>query len=169
MNHHNHRKYSIENPTLAHFRHVSSLFTNLTAYKAADIYVPIRHLSSVFCLLFSVLCHLLMSRTLYKSTLFVQNKPNFKDAKMNVSSFITSEYAKVDTWLTRKTKPIQPQLKPNQTQFKPNQTQFQTGSLNHWQDEAQILLTFIYSRYTKTQSKDDRNKVDISTRLCHYI
>jgi len=34
---------SIENPTLAHFRHFSSLFTNLSAYKAADIYVPIRH------------------------------------------------------------------------------------------------------------------------------
>jgi len=42
---------SIENPTLAHFRHFSSLFTKLTsckalylrAYKAPDIYVPIRH------------------------------------------------------------------------------------------------------------------------------
>ncbi len=40
---------SIENPTLAHFRHFirrggfSSLFTNLPAYKAVDIYVPIRH------------------------------------------------------------------------------------------------------------------------------
>ena len=42
---------SIENPTLAHFRHFSSLFTNLPAYKALylraykapDIYVPIRH------------------------------------------------------------------------------------------------------------------------------
>jgi hypothetical protein len=34
---------SIENPTLAHFRHFSSLFTYLPAYKAAVIYVPIRH------------------------------------------------------------------------------------------------------------------------------
>ena len=42
---------SIENPTLAHFRHFSSLLTNLPAYKALylraykapDIYVPIRH------------------------------------------------------------------------------------------------------------------------------
>ncbi|MFZ2147903.1 MAG: hypothetical protein WAV28_11845, partial [Sedimentisphaerales bacterium] len=33
---------SIENPTLAHFRHFSSLFTYLPAYKAAVIYVPIR-------------------------------------------------------------------------------------------------------------------------------
>ncbi len=37
---------SIENPTLAHFRHFSSLFTNLPAYKAAVIYVPIRHPST---------------------------------------------------------------------------------------------------------------------------
>ncbi len=29
MNHHNHRESRIENPTLAHFRHFSSLFTNL--------------------------------------------------------------------------------------------------------------------------------------------
>ncbi len=35
---------SIENPTLAHFRHFSSLFTNFPAYKEAVIYVPIRHL-----------------------------------------------------------------------------------------------------------------------------
>jgi len=34
---------TIDNPTLAHFRHFSSLFTNLPAYKAADIYVPIWH------------------------------------------------------------------------------------------------------------------------------
>ncbi len=38
---------SIENLTLAHFRHFSSLFTNLPAYKAADIYVPIRHSTTV--------------------------------------------------------------------------------------------------------------------------
>jgi len=43
---------SIENPTLAHFSHFirrggfSSLFTNLPAYKPADIYVPIRHPST---------------------------------------------------------------------------------------------------------------------------
>ncbi len=73
MNYHNHREYrienpessiqnrisSIENPTLAHIRHFSSLFTNLPAYKALHL-----------------------SRVLYKSATFyakqTQNKPNFK-------------------------------------------------------------------------------------------
>ena len=47
------------------------------------IYAPIRHLatvfsfpSSVFRLLSSVLAPLHLSRTLYKSTTFMQNKPN---------------------------------------------------------------------------------------------
>ena len=49
---------SIENPTLAHFRHFwhfSSLFTNLPAYKAPDIYVPISHLATCVCQLSSAL------------------------------------------------------------------------------------------------------------------
>ena len=46
-----------------------------------------------------------LSRTLYKSPLFMQNKPNVKNAQINVSSFITSKYVKVDNWCNRKNKP----------------------------------------------------------------
>jgi len=76
---------SIENPTLAHFRHFrhfwhfrhfSSLFTNLRAYKAPSTFVE----------------------NPLQIDLFMQDKPNVKYAKMNVSSFITSKYVKVDTW-----------------------------------------------------------------------
>ena len=70
---------SIENPTLVHFRHFSSLLTNeyqessyLRAYKA-----PLH-----------------LSRTLYKSALFMQNKANLLDAQMNVNSLITKDYRK---------------------------------------------------------------------------
>ena len=35
----------------------------------------------------------------------MQNKPNVKDAKMNVSSFMTIKYEKLDTWLSGKNKP----------------------------------------------------------------
>ena len=75
MNHHNHRESRIDNPTLsaaadlAHFRHFirrggfSLLFTYLPAYKAADIYVPIRHL---------YICREHSTNQL----LFMQNKPN---------------------------------------------------------------------------------------------
>jgi len=54
-----------------------------------------------------------LSRILYKSTLFMQNKPNVKSAQINVSSFITSKYVKVDTWWNQKNKPNQTQNKPN--------------------------------------------------------
>jgi len=76
---------SIENLTLAHFRHFSSFFTNLPAYKAADIYVPIRHTST------------LVENSL-QIDLFMQNKAKVKSARINVNSFITSKYVKVDTW-----------------------------------------------------------------------
>jgi len=46
---------------------------------------------------------------------FLQNKPNFRKSQINVSSFDTGKYVKLDTWLDGKTNPI----KPKQTQFKP--------------------------------------------------
>ncbi len=57
-----------------------------------------------------------LSRTLYKSTLFMQNKANFRKAKMNVNSFITKDYRKNDAFAVQKnkanSKPIQIQSKP---------------------------------------------------------
>ena len=47
------------------------------------------------------------------------NKAKVKSTKINVNSFVTSEYEKADNWLLGKTKPIQSQLKPKQSQFKP--------------------------------------------------
>jgi len=37
--------------------------------------------------------------------LFMQNKPNVKDAQINVSSYMKSKYEKLDTWLSGKNKP----------------------------------------------------------------
>jgi hypothetical protein len=101
MSHHNHRVSSIvnpesriqyrvsriENPTLAHFRHFSSLFTNS----------PPLHLS----------------RTLYKSTLFMQNKPNFQNFQMSVSNIITMNYKKFNPLAGYKNKPNSNPIKPN--------------------------------------------------------
>ena len=52
---------------------------------------------------------------------FMQNKPNVKDAKMNVSSFITNKYVELDNWLNQTNKP---NSNPIQTQSKPIQIQF---------------------------------------------
>ena len=56
---------------------------------------------------------LYLSRILYKSALFMQNKPNVKYAQINVTSFITSKYVKVDTWCNQKNKPNSNPIKPN--------------------------------------------------------
>jgi hypothetical protein len=58
-------------------------------------------------------CLLHLSRTLYKSGLFMQNKPNLPDAQMNVSSVKTTNYDQITMNNANKNK-------PNQTQFHPH-------------------------------------------------
>ncbi|MFB0554353.1 MAG: hypothetical protein ACETWQ_13690 [Phycisphaerae bacterium] len=120
---------SINNPTLAHFRHFSSLFTNLPAYKAAVIYVPIRHLyicreRSTNQLFFMQNKPNLVRRrriaNVYDTMAYENkhnwtlgqnkpnsnpNKPNLRKAQMNVNSLITKGYRKKDDFAVRKNKP----------------------------------------------------------------
>ena len=58
----------------------------------------------------------------------MQNKPNLRNAKMDVKSLVTMIYEKMDTWLGGKTKPIQTQFKANISQNKPNLTQYKANS-----------------------------------------
>jgi hypothetical protein len=46
----------------------------------------------------------------------MQNKPNVKDAQINVNSYMKNKYEKMDTWLSGKNKPNQSQTNPKQTQ-----------------------------------------------------
>jgi len=104
-----HWAYRGENQTLAHFRHFSSLFTNFPS-TTVESALQIAH--------------------------FMQNKPNFKKAQMNVSRVSTKDYEDKTPGQRGKnkpnSKPIQTQSNPikankmpKQTQFKPKQTQFQ--------------------------------------------
>ena len=91
--------------------------TYLPAYKAADIYVPIRH-------------HLYKCReNSTNQPLFMQNKPNFRKAKMNINLYSTRAYKNETAFRVRKnkpkTKPIQAKTNPKQTQFKPNSNPIQ--------------------------------------------
>jgi len=54
-----------------------------------------------------------LSRTLYKSTLFMQNKPNLLDAQMNVSNIITRNYQNFIPLAGYKNKPNSNPIKPN--------------------------------------------------------
>ena len=87
---------SIDNPTLAHFRHFSSLYTNLHSTTVENS-LQIRP--------------------------FMQNKANFGNVKMNITFDTTSNYKEFDPLGGSKNKansnPIQSQFKPKQTQFKP--------------------------------------------------
>ena len=56
----------------------------------------------------------------------MQNKPNVKDAHINVSSFITSIYIKMDIWLNQKNKPNSNPIKPNLQKAKMNVNSFIT-------------------------------------------
>jgi len=97
------------------------------------IYVPIRHLPSVFCPLTSVFCPLHLSRGLYKSHLFMQNKANFLDAQMNVNSILTKDYERNDIFAVPENKansnPIKANTKPMKANKMPKQTQSNPISL----------------------------------------
>ena len=43
----------------------------------------------------------------------MQNKPNVKDAQINVNSYMKIKYEKLDTWLSGKNKPNSNPIKPN--------------------------------------------------------
>jgi len=43
----------------------------------------------------------------------MQNKPNVKDAQINVNSYMKSKYEKLDTWLSGKNKANSNPNKPN--------------------------------------------------------
>jgi hypothetical protein len=83
-----------------------------------------------------------------KSTLFMQNKANFRNDKIDISSFVTSKYEIFDDWRGQKTNPIQTQFKANLTQNKPNLTQFQSQT-NPILSEAKVLSVVEGSRKTK--------------------
>ncbi len=56
----------------------------------------------------------------------MQNKPNFLDAQMNVSSILTKDYENKRLADAAKTKPIQTQYKPNTKPIKPNSRNVQS-------------------------------------------
>jgi len=53
----------------------------------------------------SVNCPLHLSRILYKSALFMQNKPNFRKSQMNVSIFSKKAYENKRNWTLGENKP----------------------------------------------------------------
>ena len=61
-----------------------------------------------------------LSRILYKSPLFMQNKPNLLDAQMNVYPYITTDYENISDWTLGENKPNSKPIKPNFRKAKMN-------------------------------------------------
>ncbi|MBC8470977.1 MAG: hypothetical protein H8D56_16005, partial [Planctomycetes bacterium] len=95
------------------------------------------------------------SSTLVESALqihpFMQNKPNFRNAKININLDMTSNYKEFANRSHEKTKPIQSQFKPKQTQFKPKTKPKQTQSL------FLPILPDLYILYPLTGIKNKRD------------
>jgi hypothetical protein len=106
-----------------------------------------------------MLAHLLFCRgkeyvRIYQQKM--QNKPNVKDAKMNVTSFITSKYAKLDNWLNQTNK-------PNQTQFKPKRSQFPKGQKMN----VNVYYSVGYNKITAfRRKKTNPNKPKLIRAYC---
>jgi len=83
-------------------------------------YSVVCHPSSVICRLSTVLGPLHLSRTLYKSALFMQNKPNFRKSQMNVIIYYTKAYKNETASGSGKNKPNSNPNKPNFRKAKMN-------------------------------------------------
>jgi hypothetical protein len=78
-----------ETPLCPLWLFLNSLIRSIRGY--LRVFVPIRH----------YICRESSTNQL----LFMQNKPNVKDAQINVNSYMKSIYEKMDTWLSGKNKP----------------------------------------------------------------
>jgi hypothetical protein len=86
---------------------LNSLIRSIRAIRGyLRVFVPIRH----------YICRESSTNQL----LFMQNKPNVKDAQINVNSYMKSKYEKLDTWLSGKNKPNSNPIKPNLKKAKMN-------------------------------------------------
>ena len=107
---------SIENPTLAHFRHFrhfSSLYFTLAHF---------RHFSSLFTLSHLYICR----ETSTNQLLFMQNKPNFRKSQMSANLYDTMDYENKSDWTLGQNKPNSNPIKPNLRKAKMNANDFIT-------------------------------------------
>ena len=109
---------SIENPTLpataglAHFRHFSSLFTNLPIVAINNAGRPgLNRLYTKYYRLTTNWPSTLVERPL-QIALFMQNKPNFQKSQMNVNPYNTTDYENKSDWTLGENKPNQTQSNP---------------------------------------------------------
>ncbi len=106
------------------------------------IYVPIRH----------YICRESSTNQL----LFMQNKPNVKDAQINVNSYMKSIYEKLDNWLSGKNKPNSNPNKPNFKKAKMNANDFITKDYRK-KDDFKVRINKANSKPISVKPKMSAN------------
>jgi len=87
----------------------------------------------------------------------MQNKPNVKDAQINVNSYMKSIYEKLDTWLSGKNKPNSNPIKPNLKKAKMNANDFITKDYRK-KDDFVVRINKPNSRNGQNERKLIDNK-----------
>jgi len=132
---------SIENPTLAHFRHF-------------------RHFSSLYFPLY-------LSRILYKSALFMQNKPNSLNVRIYINIYATKNYNNFIPLAGQKNKPNSNPIKPNSQKAQMNVNSFTTEDYRK-KDDFAVRKNKPNSNPIQTQSKPilcSRLKIPVCARV----
>jgi len=91
----------------------------------------------------------------------MQNKPNVKDAQINVNSYMKSIYEKLDTWLSGKNKP---NSNPIQTQSNPI-----LSAVGGLQMSVNSILTKDYERndiFAVPENKPNSNPIQTQFKPC---
>ncbi len=101
----------------------------------------------------NILVALHLSGVLYKSTLFMQNKPNLPDAQMNLKSFHTVDYENKSNW----------KLGENKANTKPIKPNFQKAKMN-----VNIYFTKVYDNILLiwSQGKQTQSNPTCSELVC---
>ena len=87
----------------------------------------------------------------------MQNKPNVKDAQINVNSYMKDKYEKLDTWLSGKNKPNSNPNKPNLRKVKMNVTSLITKDYRK-KDDFLVRINKPNFRNGQTECKLTVNK-----------
>jgi len=99
---------------------MTSVVTSIHNFKQESLFRIKACRGVAFCEAGSSLAPLHLSRILYKSPLFMQNKPNFQKSQMNVSNIITRNYKNFIPLPGYKNKPNSNPNKPNLRKAKMN-------------------------------------------------
>ncbi len=100
---------------------------------------------------------LYLSRVLYKSTLFMQNKPNFQKSQMNANLYNTTNYERKRDWTLGENKPNSNPNKPNLKRAKMNINSIITKDYRKKED----FLVRIYKPNSKPISEKPKMSVNL--------